>query len=65
MVRSTANRSRPGEAGSAREIRDIRIPPIGLPGALHIPSEAYALVAFAHGSGSVVSVRATWLSPAQ
>ncbi len=37
---------------AARETRDVRIPPIGLAGTLHVPSEAYALVAFAHGSGS-------------
>ena len=34
------------------ETRDIRIPPIGLAGTLHLPRDAYALVAFAHGSGS-------------
>jgi putative phosphoribosyl transferase len=34
------------------QIRDIRVPPIGLPGTLHVPPDAYALVAFAHGSGS-------------
>jgi hypothetical protein len=31
---------------------EIRIPPIGLPGKLQVPQGAYALVAFAHGSGS-------------
>jgi putative phosphoribosyl transferase len=34
------------------ETRDIHIPPIGLSGTLHVPRDAYALVAFAHGSGS-------------
>jgi fermentation-respiration switch protein FrsA (DUF1100 family) len=34
------------------ESRDIRIPPIGLTGTLHVPRQAYGLVAFAHGSGS-------------
>jgi len=31
---------------------DVRIPPLGLMGNLRIPKNAYALVAFAHGSGS-------------
>ena len=31
---------------------DIRIPPLDLAGSLRIPRSAYALVAFAHGSGS-------------
>ena len=52
MSRSAANRSPPDDAENAQEIRDIRIPPIGLAGTLHVPKEAYALVAFAHGSGS-------------
>jgi len=34
------------------ESRDIRIPPIGLAGTLGVPKNAYALVTFAHGSGS-------------
>lgn len=34
------------------EVRDVRIPPIGLAGILQIPKSAYALVGFAHGSGS-------------
>jgi dienelactone hydrolase len=34
------------------EVREVEIPPIGLAGTLHIPSGAYALVVFAHGSGS-------------
>src|SRR5690242_2339842 len=34
------------------ETRDIRIPPIGLAGILHVPRDAYAIVAFVHGSGS-------------
>jgi putative phosphoribosyl transferase len=32
--------------------RDIRIPPVDLPGLLQIPKDAYALIVFAHGSGS-------------
>jgi pimeloyl-ACP methyl ester carboxylesterase len=35
-----------------RRDEEIRIPPIGLPGKLEVPQDAYALVAFAHGSGS-------------
>jgi putative phosphoribosyl transferase len=34
------------------ETRDVRIPPIGLAGTLHVPRHAYAIVAFVHGSGS-------------
>jgi fermentation-respiration switch protein FrsA (DUF1100 family) len=34
------------------ETQDIRIPPIGLAGTLHVPRDAYAIVAFVHGSGS-------------
>ena len=34
------------------DIREISVPPIDLPGQLHFPKRAYALVAFAHGSGS-------------
>lgn len=33
-------------------MREIEIPPIGLAGALHVPSGARSLVVFAHGSGS-------------
>jgi putative phosphoribosyl transferase len=32
--------------------RDVRIPPVGLAGTLHVPQDAYALIAFVHGSGS-------------
>ena len=31
---------------------EVRIPPLGLAGTLRIPKNAYALVVFAHGSGS-------------
>jgi dienelactone hydrolase len=41
-----------GETRTTIEVRELRIPPIGLAGALHIPEEAYAVVVFAHGSGS-------------
>jgi len=39
-------------AQAKHETRDIRIPPIGLAGTLHVPRDAYALVVFVHGSGS-------------
>ena len=52
MIRSTADRSPRRGAGKTTERHDVLIPPIGLPGILHVPKEAYALVAFAHGSGS-------------
>jgi putative phosphoribosyl transferase len=48
-------RTRPSSrayAGNRQESRDVRIPPVGLTGILQIPNNAYALVAFAHGSGS-------------
>jgi putative phosphoribosyl transferase len=41
-----------GRLGEGLEIRDARIPPVGLPGTLRIPGDARALIAFAHGSGS-------------
>ncbi len=34
------------------ETCELTIPPLGLPGTLHIPSGAHAVVLFAHGSGS-------------
>lgn len=40
------------DAGNAYETYDVHIPPVGLAGTLHVPKGAYALVAFAHGSGS-------------
>jgi pimeloyl-ACP methyl ester carboxylesterase len=39
-------------AGEPAVIRGVQIPPIGVAGILHVPSDAYACVAFAHGSGS-------------
>lgn len=30
----------------------VRIPPLNLPGVLHVPAHAFSLVVFAHGSGS-------------
>lgn len=41
-----------GDTAKSRESRDVRIPPIGLLGTLHVPEGSCALVAFAHGSGS-------------
>ncbi len=40
--------------GSARSTSEghVQIPPIGLAGTLRVPRRAYALVVFAHGSGS-------------
>jgi putative phosphoribosyl transferase len=34
------------------EAREVHIPPIGLAGIVQVPKDAYALVVFAHGSGS-------------
>ena len=34
------------------EVRDVRVPPVGLAGTLTVPKGAHALVVFAHGSGS-------------
>jgi len=52
MSRSAPDRPRQGKPKSEPEIRDVRIPPVGLAGTLRIPREAHAIVAFAHGSGS-------------
>jgi pimeloyl-ACP methyl ester carboxylesterase len=40
------------DSPEAFELRNVRIPPIGLAGTLHVPANAQGLVAFAHGSGS-------------
>jgi pimeloyl-ACP methyl ester carboxylesterase len=47
---STTNPSSARE--NADQTRDVLIPPLGLAGTLQVPDGAYALVAFAHGSGS-------------
>ena len=52
MSSASENPSSRGDAGYANESRDVHIPPIGLAGILQVPKNAYALVAFAHGSGS-------------
>ena len=49
---STANKTRESNLKTALEVRDVRIPPVGLAGTLRIPLEAHAVIAFAHGSGS-------------
>jgi putative phosphoribosyl transferase len=49
----TSNRTRrEDEPKTGIEIRDVRIPPLGLAGTLRYPRSARAVVAFAHGSGS-------------
>ena len=37
---------------NSHEVRDVRVPPVGLAGTLTVTKGAHALVAFAHGSGS-------------
>ena len=49
LVRPGSPREREREGD---EVREVEIPPLGLAGVLHVPQAAYALVAFAHGSGS-------------
>lgn len=36
----------------SHEVRDVRVPPVGLAGTLTVPKGSHALVVFAHGSGS-------------
>jgi putative phosphoribosyl transferase len=50
MAQSTLDH--PAQSPAGREVRVVRIPPIGLAGTLCIPGKAYALVVFVHGSGS-------------
>ena len=50
MISSTSDESRARQAQGA--VRDVRVPPIALPGSLRIPAGAHAVVVFAHGSGS-------------
>ncbi len=52
MNSSTVRQSQRCQGSSSAIVRDVEIPPIGLPGTLHVPSDARALVLFAHGSGS-------------
>ena len=46
------NRSADVSAGNPQEVHEVRISPIGLAGTLTVPKAAFALVLFAHGSGS-------------
>ncbi len=50
MSRSASHR--PGQGKPDVEVRDVRIPPVGLAGTMRTPRGAHAVVAFAHGSGS-------------
>jgi dienelactone hydrolase len=52
MSRAAPGHSPRDDAKNAHEVRDIRIAPIDLAGVLQTPKNAYALVAFVHGSGS-------------
>jgi putative phosphoribosyl transferase len=52
MSQSIASRAAHEAKPGGLEIRDVRIPPLGLPGTLRIPGGAHAFIAFAHGSGS-------------
>src|SRR5215475_13758181 len=53
MSQSTASRAaHEAKPGAGLEIREVRIPPLGLPGTLRIPGEAHDFILFAHGSGS-------------
>jgi hypothetical protein len=52
MTRSAPNHSKRSSAHGAHEVREVLVPPAGLAGTLRIPERAYALVVFAHGSGS-------------
>src|SRR3974377_2363715 len=52
MTNPTTSSSPPKKATQRGEIRNAHIPPVGLPGILHVPCAACGLVAFAHGSGS-------------
>lgn len=51
MAHSSTGWSRFGAVHPHRAF-DVRIPPIGLAGTMHVPRDAFALVVFAHGSGS-------------
>jgi len=51
MNAMSQHHTRPNEAGESPLVRDLKIPPVGLSGTLHVPSGARAVVLFAHGSG--------------
>ena len=48
----TTTHLRGNAAHRARDVHEINIPPLDLAGTLCLPEQAYALVVFAHGSGS-------------
>src|SRR5271169_3921354 len=52
MISTNATLVSQSYGNNAWESEDVRIPPRGLIGSLRIPKEAFALVVFAHGSGS-------------
>jgi hypothetical protein len=53
IVYQPSTRGEPAKgASSLTEVHTVGISPLGLPGNLRIPTEAGALVLFAHGSGS-------------
>ncbi len=52
MSTTSADSDSRGYVRNAHESEDVHIPPLGLVGSLRIPKNAYALVVFAHGSGS-------------
>lgn len=52
MGPSTRDHSPRSQRTGPAILREAVIPPVGLAGALHVPSDARALVIFAHGSGS-------------
>ena len=52
MISASATLVSQSYGSNACESEDLRIPPSGLIGSLRIPKKAFALVVFAHGSGS-------------
>jgi len=52
MVDAALGSLPPANPAGPIEVRDVRIPPIGLAGIVRMPKGAFGLVAFAHGSGS-------------
>jgi fermentation-respiration switch protein FrsA (DUF1100 family) len=52
MSSSTTNLSAGSASSHSQDVSDVRVLPLGLAGTLQVPKHAYALVAFAHGSGS-------------
>lgn len=52
MPRPPTDSSHRDGAAQPQQVREVRIPPLALAGTLQVPRDAYAVVAFAHGSGS-------------